>query len=155
MKVILLKDIKNIGKKDDIKEVKSGYAKNYLFPNNLAVEATTQKLKELQDSKNSEKYQDNIKKQDAENIHNIINEKSVYILRKGGVDGKLFGAVTTKDISLEIQNQFGVCVNRHKIILPEDYKSGIKSFCSVKFEVKVHPDIASYMLAVVAEKQES
>ena len=94
-------------------------------------------------------HQKEMQKKEAEKIHEILNEQSVVISRKGGEDGKLFGAVTTKDIAEQIKNRFGLEIDKHKIILNE---GSIKTFGTFKFEIKVFPGILSSMLAVVSEE---
>lgn len=150
MRVILLSDVRGSGKKGDIVNVSDGYAKNFLFPKKLAREATTQSIKELKDAQSSLEHQKEIQKKEAEKIHSMINEKSISLHRKGGEDGKLFGAVTTKDISEQIKNSFGIDIDKHKIILNE---GSIKTFGAFKFEIKVFPGIISSMLAIVSEEK--
>ena len=133
---------------NEVKNVKDGYATNYLFPNKLAVPANTQNLKERQDSKNSEEYQNKMRKENALNIHNIIHEKTVYIYRKTGENGKLLGAVTSKDLAQKLNTQFGISIDKKKICLPD---GNIKTLGATKFEVKIYPEIISQVLAVVTD----
>lgn len=149
MRVILLSDVRGSGKKGDLVNVSDGYAKNFLIPKKLACEATSQSIKELKDAQKSMEHQKEMQKKEAEKIHEILNEQSVVISRKGGEDGKLFGAVTTKDIAEQIKNRFGLEIDKHKIILNE---GSIKTFGTFKFEIKVFPGILSSMLAVVSEE---
>ena len=117
MRVILLSDVRGSGKKGDIVNVSDGFAKNFLFPKKLAKDASTQALKELDDAKKSLERQNEIKKKQAEEIKAILNERTIKIVRKGGEDGKLFGAVTSKDIAAQIKADFGVEIDKHKICL--------------------------------------
>ena len=149
MRVILLEDVKGSGKKGEIVNVSDGYARNCLFPKKLAREANKQSIKELSDAKESLKHKNEMKKLQAEKIKEIINEKSIRIFRKGGEDGKLFGAVTTKDISSEIKKAFKVEIDKHKIMLGDT----IKSFGSYKFDIKIFPEIIASMLVMVTEEQ--
>ena len=148
MRVILLEDVKGSGKKDQIVNVSDGYAKNCLFPKKLAKEANKQSIKELSDAKKSLKHKNEMKKLEAIKVKEIINEKTIKVLRKGGEDGKLFGAVTTKDISSEIKKVFDVEIDKHKIILGDT----IKSFGSYKFDIKIFPEIIASMLVMVTEE---
>jgi len=148
MRVILLEDIRGSGKKGEIVKVSDGYAKNFLFPKKLAKEATPSSLKELKDNQESIKHQNEIKKTEAEKIKETINEKTIKIVRKGGEDGKLFGAVTSKDISIQIKESFGIDIDKHKIVLEE---GTIKTFGSYRFEIKVFSGIVASMLLMVAE----
>ena len=149
MRVILLSDVRGSGKKGDIVNVSDGYAKNFLIPKKLANEATTQSIKELKDAQKYLEHQKEVQKKEAERVHKIINEKSIVILRKGGEDGKLFGAVTTKDIAEQIKKNFEIEIDKHKIILSE---GSIKTFGTFKFEIKIFPGILSSMLAIVSEE---
>ena len=148
MRVILLEDVRGSGKKGQIVNVSDGYARNCLFPKKLAKEANKQSIKELNDAKESLKHKSEVQKIEAEKIKELINEKSIKILRKGGEKGKLFGAVTTKDISLEIKKSFDVEIDKHKIVLQDN----IKSFGSYKFDIKIFPGIIASMLVMVVEE---
>ena len=148
MKVILLSDVRGSGKKGDIVKVSDGYAKNFLFPKNLAKEATSQSVKELKDSQESAKRQDELKKLNAEKVKELINEKTITIVRAGGEEGKLFGAVTSKDIAAEINNTFGTDIDKHKIVLSE---GAIKGYGGYKFEVKIFPGVVASMVVMVCE----
>lgn len=148
MQVILLSDVRGSGKKGDIVNVSDGYAKNFLFPKNLAKDATKRAVKELNDAKESLEYKNELKKAEAEEIKKHINEKTVKIVRKGGEDGKLFGAVTTKDIALQIKSDFGIEIDKHKIILEGH---SIKEFGSRKVDIKVFPGVVASILVMVSE----
>lgn len=148
MKVILLSDVRGSGKKGDIVKVSDGYAKNFLFPKNLAKEATAQSINELKASQESAKRQNEIDKSNAEEIKKLLNEKTIKIVREGGEEGKLFGAVTSKDIALEINKVFGTKIDKHKIILPD---GTIKGYGGYKFEVKIFPEVIASMMVMVSE----
>lgn len=148
MRVILLSDVKGSGKKGDIVNVSDGFAKNFLFPKKLAKDASAQALKELDDAKKSLERQNEIKKKQAEEIKDLLNERTVKIVRKGGEDGKLFGAVTSKDIAAQIKADFGVEIDKHKIVLEN---SSMKQFGSSKFSIKIFPGIVAQMLVMVSE----
>lgn len=143
MKVILLKDIKDLGKTVEIKELADGYARNYLIPRGLAVEATPDKLKEIEEK--NLKTQKNKQKEmaSAEALKDKLNGKSVQISLKTGGGDKLFGAVTTKEIAELIEKQLKIKVDRKKIELDEpikhlgDYNIKIKLYQSVQAEIKL------------------
>ncbi len=143
MKVILLKDIKDLGKTGEIKELADGYARNYLIPRGLAVEATPDKLKEIEEK--NLKTQKNKQKEmaSAEALKDKLNGKSVQISLKTGGGDKLFGAVTTKEIAELIEKQLKIKVDRKKIELDEpikhlgDYNIKIKLYQSVQAEIKL------------------
>ena len=148
MRVILLSDVRGSGKKGDIVNVSDGFAKNFLFPKKLAKDASAQALKELDDAKKSLQRQNEIKKKQAEEIKALLNEKTVKIVRKGGEDGKLFGAVTSKDIAAQIKADFGIEIDKHKIALEN---SSMKQFGSSKFSIKIFPGIVAQMLVMVSD----
>ena len=148
MKVILLEDVRKKGKKGDIINVSDGYAKNFLFPKNLAKEATAQALSELQSKKASEIYEEGLKKEEAEKIFSIINEKIITIKVKCGKEGKLFGSVTTKDIAQKIKDTYQITINKHKINLETE----IKAFGTYKFTIKLYPGIVATMAATITEE---
>ena len=148
MKVILLEDVRKKGKKGDIINVSDGYAQNFLFPKNLAKEATAQALSELQSKKASEIYEEGLKKEEAEKIFSIINEKIITIKVKSGKEGKLFGSVTTKDIAQKIKDTYQITINKHKINLETE----IKAFGTYKFTIKLYTGIVATMAATIIEE---
>ena len=149
MRVILLSDVRGSGKKGDTVNVSDGYAKNFLFKKNLAKEATAQSLKELNDAKESLERQNEIKKNEAQKIKEILNEKTIEIKRECGNSGKLFSSVTTKDISEKIKSDFNIEIDKHKIVLEVP---SIKQLGSVKFDIKIFPGIVATMLLMVSEE---
>ena len=146
MKVILLSDVKGSGKKGEVVKVSDGYAKNCLFPKNLAKEATAQALRELADEKSSMEHKREIEKEEAQRAAGIINGKSITIVSKVGDGGKLFGAVTAKDIASKIAEVYGVTLDKRKI-----HAEDIKSLGTYKFEVKVYSGITAEMSVIVTE----
>ena len=129
-------------------EVPDGYAKNFLFPQKLAKEATSQSLTELNNEKSSNEHRKEMEKAKAEEIAKVIKEKIIKIISKAGNNGKLFGSITTKDISNKIKEDFGMDIDKHKIALESD----IKAFGTYKFTVKLYPGIAVQMAVMVAEE---
>jgi large subunit ribosomal protein L9 len=115
VKVILLKDVKKLGKKGDIKNVADGYAKNYLIPNNIAEIATEAKIKE---KKNIQKLKEKKKEQEIEKLKDIIkqiNDKAFTVKVKAGESGKLFGSLTSDKIASVIKDKTGVIIDKRKI----------------------------------------
>ena len=133
MKVILLQDIKNVGKKDEIINANDGYARNFLFPKNLALEATKDNLLKLQAKKDSQKHRKNLEieefKKQAEKIKNITLEIKV----KAGGNGKIFGGVTAKEISEELKKQYKMEIDKKKIVLKETIKNIGRFSVDIKF----------------------
>ncbi len=144
MKVILLKDVKGLGKARDIKEVSDGYARNCLIKQGLAEEATAVKVNSLNIKKGAEEYhrQEEIKalKEQAKNL----TGKSVTLKIKCGENGKIFGSVTTKEIADAI-NELGFMVDKKKILL----KDVIKNIGEYTVEVKFLPEVIAKVKVVV------
>ena len=103
MKVILLKDIKGTGKKGDVKEVSDGYARNFLFPKKLAVQAGNTELKELKEKQTSQKIKEQKEYEAAVELGKKMEEMNVTIYSKAGDGGRLFGSITSKDIAAQIK----------------------------------------------------
>lgn len=147
MKLILVKDVENLGKANEIVEVKDGYARNYLLPKNLALEATSANLKIVE--KNKRKHQiklEKIKQQAAEFAKKIAS-MSCTITMPAGEDDKLFGAVTTQDIA-EALKQEGVIIDKKDIILNQL----IHSLGIYNVEIKLHPEITQELKIWVIKK---
>ncbi len=143
MKVILKQDIKNVGKKNEIINAADGYARNFLFPKGLAVPADNTNLSELKAKQNSEANQ---KAKDLENSKKLAEElkdKTVVIEVKGGNNGKLFGGVTSKEVSEALKSQLNIDIDKKKIqtdtIKQEGvYKVSLKLLEGVVATVSVH-----------------
>ncbi len=133
MKVILLQDIKNVGKKDEIINANDGYARNFLFPKNLALEATKDNLLKLQAKKDSMQHKKNLEieefKKQAEKIKDITLEIKV----KSGSNGKIFGGVTAKEISEELKKQYNLDIDKKKVSLKENIKNIGRFSVDIKF----------------------
>ena len=146
MKVILLADVKGQGKKGELCNVSDGYARNFLFPKNLAVEANSAAMSELksrEDAKNHHKQEEiNAAKALAEKL----NGKSVNISAKAGASGKLFGAVTSKEIVQQLNKDFGTEIDRKKMSVAD-----IKSFGSYTAEIKLYTGIVAKITVNVTE----
>ncbi len=141
MKVILLKDVKGLGKEGDLVNSKDGYARNFLFPKNLAVEATPANLKKWEENNKlmEEKRQEEIREANA--LKDRIEKLTVEIKAKGGSAGKLFGSITSQDIALALNKQHKIDVDKRKI----DLKDNIKTTGLKEVEVKLYPEISAKM----------
>lgn len=145
MKVILLDNIKGVGKKDEIINASDGYARNFLFPKKLAVEANNENLNKLKLKKQSEQYKKDVDKENAEKLAKKLDEINLEIKVKAGENGKIFGGVTSKEISEELKKQYKLDVDKKKIVLNENIKNigsfdiSIKLFEGIigKLKVKV------------------
>ena len=122
MKVILLSDIKGVGKKDQIINANDGYARNYLFPKKLAVEATTGNLGNLKAKQESNQYRKDMQKEEAIKLADKIKNITLTIKVKAGENGKIFGGVTAKEIAENLKTQYAIDVDKKKINLSETIK---------------------------------
>lgn len=125
MKVIFLEDVRGKGKKGELKNVADGYAQNFLIKNKKAIEATKQNVAKLKAEQNREAKDYEAEKEEAKKIKvQIEDDKTVVeISAKAGTDGRLFGSVTTKKIAEELNKQYGLKVDKHKMVLSDGVKS--------------------------------
>jgi len=123
MKVILLDNVKGVGKKDEVINASDGYARNFLFPKKLAVEANAENMNKLNNKKNSEQHKKDVEKDKAQEIAKKMKEITVVIKVKAGDNGKIFGGVTAKEISENLKTQFNIEVDKKKIVLNENIKN--------------------------------
>ena len=123
MKVILLDNIKGVGKKDEIINASDGYVRNFLFPKKLAVEANNENMSKLKAKKQSEQYKKDVNKENAEKIAKELDDITLTIKVKAGENGKIFGGVTSKEISEELKKQYKIDIDKKKIILNENIKN--------------------------------
>jgi len=133
MKVILLQDIKNVGKKEQVIEANDGYARNFLFPKKLAIEATKDNMLKLQAKKTSEVNKKNAEIEANKEIAKKIEKMELVIKVKAGENGKIFGGVTSKEISEEIKKQYKYEIDKKKIVLKETIKNLGKFTAEIKF----------------------
>lgn len=148
MKVIFVKDVKNVAKKDTVKEVADGYAANYLIPKGFAIPATVANIKALKDRQDKAAREYAARKVDAKNILGIIDNKTVVIKVKLGKNGKMFGSVKSSDIAIEIKNMFGVDINKKNIDMPD----GLNKLGDIGIKVKLFEDIVAAMTVSVVEE---
>ncbi|MEG0267479.1 MAG: 50S ribosomal protein L9 [Carnobacterium sp.] len=143
MKVILLTDVKGKGKKGEVKNVADGYAHNFLIKNGLAKEATTGSLSELKGKIYAEEKQQAEIKQEAQEVKELLEKESnaIVIKSKAAEDGRLFGSITTKQISAAAQKQLGIKLDKRKIEL----NVPIRTVTSMKIDVKIHPEVTATM----------
>ena len=123
MKVILLADVKGQGKKGDLINTSDGYARNFLFPRKLAKEADAGSIKEIENKRESEAFHFAQEKQKAEEIKKLLADKKLVFKTTGGSDGRLYGAVTAKDISGKIEKDLGISVDKRNIVLADNIKT--------------------------------
>lgn len=143
MKVILKADIKGVGKKDEVINASDGYARNFLFPKNLAVEANNENMSKLKAKQNSAKFQKEQEKEEAMKIAEKLSKILVKIKVKAGENGKIFGGVSAKEIAQELEKEYQIKVDKKKIDLKETIKTlgmqtvEIKLFEGVIGKVKI------------------
>lgn len=142
MKVILKQDVKGLGKKGEMVKASDGYARNYLLPKNLAVEADAQNVTEMKNAEASKQYKYDTEKAAAQADAKKLDGKTLEMKAKAGVNGKLFGSVTAKEIATKIQQDYGISVNKRKIKVADikafgTYDAVIRLFQGVEATVKV------------------
>ena len=148
MKVILLDNIKGVGKKDDIINANDGYARNYLFPRKLAVEANKANLTKLQSKKDSNEFRRGEERKKAEQIKQQIEKITLNIAVKAGENGKIFGGVTSKEISEELKKQYNIEIDKKKIELKET----IKTLGSFIITIKLFENINAKLKILIVNK---
>lgn len=148
MKVIFLKDVKGKGKKGEVKDVALGYARNYLFKNNLAIEATNANLKALEAKKRKNAEEEQKEKEDAMNLKDKLAELTVEVKAKAGEGGRLFGSVTNKQIAEALKKEHGYKIDRRKIELDDP----IRALGYTVVPVKLHPDVSGSIKVHVSEQ---
>lgn len=139
MKVILKADVKALGKKGQVYEVSDGYARNFLFPKNLAVEATSGNLSDLASKKASEEKKKEKEKQEAQALAAKLGSLTIEIITKSGEGGRLFGSVTNKEIAEALKAECGVELDRRKLELKEP----IKALGTFNVHAKLHPEVVA------------
>ena len=147
MKVILTADVKGKGKKGEMVTVSDGYARNFLFPRNLAVTADAQAMTELKNREDAKAFHIAEEKKAAQSVCDKINGKTVVINAKAGASGKLYGSITSKEIAEEIKKQFSVDIDRRKISVNDikaagDYSADIKLYNGIAAKLTVSVKVA-------------
>lgn len=148
MKVILLQDVKKMGKKGDVIEASDGYARNYLFPRKLAEEATANALHVVNAKKENERKKKLAELEAAQKLAAELKGKEVTINAKAGENGRLFGAITNKDVAEVINNQFNLTIDKKKIVV-----NTIKVAGEYEVEVKLYPEVSTKMKIIIVPKQ--
>jgi large subunit ribosomal protein L9 len=146
MKVILLKDVKSVGKKGDVINAADGYARNFLFPRHLAEEATDANMHILNRKDENERKKKTAEIETAQKLANDLKDKVVKIVGKAGENGKLFGAITTKDIAVALNKQCNLEIDKKKIVTDT-----IKLLGTYDVEIKIYPEISTKIKVLVCE----
>ncbi len=148
MKVILLKDIKGTGKKDQIIEASDGYARNFLFPRGLAREANAANVNAVENAKAAKQHRDSVEKAEAQALSRKLAGKVVRVYAKGGASGKLYGSVTSQEVAGVISEQFGIQIDKRKLDMANirntgEYTLVVKLYPGVSAEMKVNVELAA------------
>ena len=147
MKVILLQDVKSLGKKGELVEASDGYARNYLLPRKIAREANAQAMNEYKNAENSKNFKIATQKAQAEQQKRMLEGKKFVMTAKAGQGGRLFGSITAKQVAEEIKKQYNIVVDKRKVVLECD----IKEFGTYKAEVKLYTGISANIDVQVTE----
>lgn len=148
MKVILNKDIKDVGKQGALVDVSEGYARNFLFPRKLAAEATPAAMKQWEEQKAAEARREARLKAAAEELAKTLEAAKVVIKAKAGDGGRLYGTITSKEIAAAVQKQTGHEIDKRKV----DLHDPIKGVGTHAFNVKLHPQVSVKMRVIVEEE---
>ena len=148
MKLILTQDVKGQGKKDQVIEVSDGYARNFLLPRGLAIQADAKAMSEIKNREASKQHKIDTERAAAKATAEKLAEITVKIVAPGGTDGRLYGSVTAKDIAEALEKQFGITVDKRKLSLSEN----IKTFGVYHIDVKLYTDVSGKVKVAVTEK---
>ena len=147
MEVILLEDVKSLGKKGEVVKVSDGYARNYIFKKNLGREATSKNLNELKLQKQHEEKLANEKLDEARAFADELKDKSVTVAIKTGSGGRSFGSVSTKEINSAIKSQLGYDIDKKKMSLDVP----VKSPGTYNLTIKIHPKVTGELKVIVKD----
>ena len=135
MKVILKADIKGVGKKNEVINASDGYARNFLFPKNLAVEATAENMQKLNSQNQAKQYKKDVEKEQAQAIAKKLETITLEIKVQAGENGKIFGSVSSKEISENLEKQYKIIIDKKKIEIKEPIKVlGVRTIEARLFE---------------------
>lgn len=146
MKVILKADVKSLGKKGDLVNASDGYARNFLFPKGLAIEANAEAMNDFNNKEQAKKFHKAEEIKAANEVKAVLDGKTVSLKAKAGANGKLFGSVTAKDVAAKIKEDLNVDIDKRKISMND-----IKAFGTVKAEVKIYQGIVATVSVQVTE----
>ena len=147
MKIILLQDEKKLGKKGDIIEASEGYARNYILPKKIGVEANAKNMNDWRRQKANEEKKAQEQLNEAQTLAQVLSQKTVEVKIKAGEGGRTFGSVSSKEIAAAYKEQHNIEIDKKKIVLPDS----LKSFGSYEVAVKLHPKVTAKLLVKVTE----
>lgn len=148
MKVILKADIKGVGKKDQVINASDGYARNFLFPKNLAVEANAENMSKLKAKQDSNAFKKSQEKEEAQKIADKLSKILMKVQVKSGENGKIFGGVSSKEIAENLEKQYNIKVDKKKI----DLKETIKTLGMFTIEIKLYEGVVGKLKIDVISK---
>ena len=147
MKVILLKDIKGTGKKDQIIEASDGFARNYLFPRKLAVEASASNLNAIENAKSAQSHRKEVERQEAQELAKKMGDMAVETAVRAGENGRLYGKVTNQEVADALKAKYGMDIDKRKITV-----DAVKNVGETEAVIKLYPEIsAKIKLNIVAK----
>lgn len=146
MKVILKQDVKNLGKKGELVNASDGYARNFLFPKGLAVEANATAMNDFKNKENAKKFHKAEELKAAEADAAKLEGKTFKLTAKAGANGRLFGSVNAKDVAAKIKEELGIDIDKRKIVMDD-----IKQFGTTEAQIKVYQGITARVYVQVAE----
>lgn len=146
MKVILKQDVKSLGKKGELVNASDGYARNFLLPKGLAVEANATAMNDFNNKESAKKYHKAEEVKAAQELAAKLEGKTFKVVAKAGANGKLFGSVTSKDVASEIKKSVNIDIDKRKIVMDD-----MKAFGTAEAEVKVYEGIKAKIFVQVAE----
>lgn len=148
MKVILLADVKGQGKKNDVIEVSDGYGKNFLIPRKLAKVADAQSLNDVKVKESARLYRIETEKKEAQALAEQLKALLVKVPASSGADGRLYGSITSKDITEQLQKDHGIVIDKRKLVMNDP----IKAYGKYEIDVKLYPEVTGKIYVLVCEK---
>jgi large subunit ribosomal protein L9 len=148
MKVILLADVKGVGKKGEVINASDGYARNFLFPRKLAQEATDANMNVLNLKKEAERRKKLAEIEAAQKLADELKGKAVKIAAKSGENGRLFGSITSKDVADALNAQYKLNIDKKKIVVDT-----IRTLGTYEVEVKLYPEISTKISVILTEQK--
>ncbi len=148
MKIILLQDVKSVGKKGDIIDANDGYARNFLIPKKMGVPANAENMNNLKLQKSNEAKIAQEQLEEAQNFAKELESKEVVLSIKAGEGGRTFGSVSSKEIATAFKEQCGITIDKKKIQLQES----IKNFGVYEVKIKLHPKVTGTLKVKVKEQ---
>ena len=145
MKVILQADVKSLGKKGDLVNASDGYARNFLFPKGLAVEANATAMNDFKNKEKAKQFHKAEELKAANEVKDRLEGKTVKLTARAGANGKLFGSVTSKDVAAKIKEEFGENIDKRKITMQD-----IKAFGTVQADIKIYQGVTAKIFVQVS-----